>query len=228
MFKLHKHKKDRVYKLDNVPNIIIKADDLCCDCAAMRKFVKYCLKQDVCICFGIIGNSLENPSKHYMKWLADILSTHKIELFNHGYLHCRPLELCGPAYAAQRASILKTQNIVQEKLGVTIKTIGCPENAADDNTLRAVESVTDLDTWFFGHAEYSKCLYKREIYLEKPFPVPSLNHVIDGLLTRRDLKTLVLECHPHMWNKAEWYTFYKIIDFLKQNNAKFILPHSNI
>lgn len=223
MFALHKQK--RFFKIDSMPKIIIKVDDLFDDLKPMRKFAKYCLNNNICFCFGIIGQSLEHPSKAYLEWVKSLLSTGMVELFNHGYLHCRPLELCGPSYKEQRKSILKTQNIVKEKLGVVIKTIGTPENAKDDNTLRAVESVDDIDTWFFGHNDYSKCMYPREIYLEKPFPVPSLNHVMDGLIYKK-LDTVVFECHPHFWNREEWNTFYNIIDFLKRNNAEFILPHT--
>ncbi len=115
MFGLHKQK--RFFKIDSMPKIIIKVDNLFDDLKPMRKFAKYCLKNKICFCFGIIGQSLEHPYKAYLKWVKSLLSTGMVELFNHGYLHCRPLELCGPSYKEQRKSILKTHTFVKPCYG---------------------------------------------------------------------------------------------------------------
>lgn len=222
-------KENRTFEIQIVPKIIVKADDLYDFTQGMKKFVDYSFKQNLKINLGMIGKSLENPSKQYMQWLKKILQSGNVELFNHGYLHGRPLELCGPSFEDQKQSILKTQNIVKEKLGVTIHAIGTPENEKDDNTLKAVEAISDINTWYFGHENYSKYLYKREIYLEKPFPVPSFNHILDGFISKsKNLDVVVLECHPQLWYKNEWNIFYQIIEFLKQNNAEFVLSQELI
>lgn len=223
----HRRKKrERFYALTKTPKIILKVDDLCKYSKSMVKFTEYCLKHDICFCLGIIGQSLENPSEQYIKWVKKLLATNMLELFNHGYLHACPSELCWRSYSEQKFYIEQTQNIVKEKLGVTLTTIGTPGNERDKNTLRAVESVKDIDTWLFGDEKYSKCMHKRTVYLEKPFPMPSLNHVIDGLMHIDNVDCVVLECHPQMWKDSEWKTFFKIMDFLKKNNAQFVLPHN--
>lgn len=48
---------------------------------------------------------------------------------------------------------------------------------------------------------------------------------MDGLIYKK-LDTVVFECHPHFWNREERNNFYNVIDFLKRNNAEFILPHT--
>lgn len=214
--------------LEHIPSIIFKVDDLENDCSKMRKIVNLSRKEGFKLCLGIIGNSLENPSEKYLNWLRMIIKYDNIELFNHGYIHNRPLEFLERTYEEQKKSIDRTQKIVNEHLGITIHSFGAPENVKDEQTLLAINATPDINTWFFGSNNYSKLSPQRTVYLEKPFPKVSFETVKSGIIKYSNEKIVVLECHPRLWKFYDWYNFKKIIKFLKNNNANFVLPREVI
>lgn len=51
---------------NHMPKIIIKVDDLRGMTPKMKRFVDWCSKKNIPLCLGLIGVSLENPSKNYL------------------------------------------------------------------------------------------------------------------------------------------------------------------
>ena len=67
--------------------VIIKADDLKDYGVTVKKLDKIIRKENIKISWGIIGNSLDNPSEDYVQFLKNNADGRYYHFFNHGYLH---------------------------------------------------------------------------------------------------------------------------------------------
>ena len=213
--------------IEKMPKIIFKLDDFVRPNGYWDRIDKLVCEEKIKVCIGIIGQYLEEATDEQINYIKEKSQSTYYEFFNHGYTHdCRnDIEFINHTFEEQLASLTKTQEICYKKTGVILHCFGSPTNAKDENTLKALEANSDITTWFFGDERYSKNNYKREIYMEKPFPVPSWNHIAEGLLSKGNvLDIIVLEGHPQLWYEDEWKTFCQIIKFLKNKNAEFVRP----
>ena len=208
--------------------IIFKFDDLVnCNKKVLKldKLVKY---YDLKVCWGIIGNSLENVNRDYIEFIKNNSGGNYYHFFNHGYYH-----LQGPEYEffnkpeeEQEVLIRKTQDIVRDNTGVVLDSFGAPCNHVDDNTRIALESITEIKYWFYGKENYNSFNIKRLIDMEISVGKPNFKFFINRLRSLKDdTGVLTLQGHPYMWGLEQWFNFKLIVLFLKRVGCKFIFPN---
>ncbi len=94
IIKLYCDYKNAVKYINDFPKykIIFKFDDLINFDKKVRRLNKFLKQEGLKACLGIIGKSLENPDKNYIKFLKENNLKNYL-FFNQGYLH-----LVGPEY----------------------------------------------------------------------------------------------------------------------------------
>ncbi len=217
-----KHIKDfAAYK------VIFKLDDLVNCNEAVLELDRYIKREDLKVCWGIIGNSLESADNNYLNFIKEN-NNRNYQFFNHGYNHLEgpEYEFCGKSVEEQIDTISKTQKIVYDKTGITLRAFGAPCNRIDDNTTAALETFKDIKYWFYGKNNYSGISIPRKISIEKTVGNPNFKFFIENLrVLDKNIKVLTLQCHPYNWDIEQKTNFRLIIKFLKKLNCEFIFPN---
>lgn len=176
--------------------MIIKADDFLGD---KTYFLEKAIENKIKVSVGVIGRGLENYSQHSL----DLLKSEYIQPFNHSYYHLlstREKEFYKTGYDYQKESILKTQQIVKEKTGIEMKTIGFVANASDDDTIKLMSEMDFIIYYVIGSYNYDKMKATGRKII--------------------DVGGDVLQIHPFCWSNEEVDKFFNDI---KDN--KFIFPN---
>lgn len=208
--------------------IIFKMDDLNSYSNAIIKLDKIIDKENIKVSWGIIGNSLEMPSKEFLKFIIDRKNDKRYHFFNHGYYHYvqTEFEFKDTSCDRQKEIIMMTQNIVNEKTGIILDTFGAPCNKIDFNTTNALNEQNDIKYWYYGNEEYKGINFIRQINIEKTAGcVDFLSFKKQWEACDNKVDVIVLQAHPNLWNKTDFVQFELIIQFLKYNNCKFISPN---
>ncbi|WNJ17105.1 polysaccharide deacetylase family protein [Pontibacter sp. G13] len=222
------------------PQIILKLDDLAYQSGLIHpgwiEVMDFLNEEEVIGTIGLIGKSLENASDDYHDWILD---RHKEghEIWNHGYCHCKPevdghevREFQGTSYAYQLDQLTRTQQLAQEKLGLTLRTFGAPYNAVDSLTAQALSTIPELQIWLYKHtdAPTDKFLLNRiaEVNIEYPVHIPDFEQFKEGYRQFQDAPVLIIQGHPRSWvNEPDrMETFKQIIRFLKSEGVQFTTP----
>ena len=220
------YKQIGFFKADDV-----KYDPLHVISPAWQKFFDYMKSKQIKASAGLICNSLEFGDQEYYFRLKELHQSPYFELFNHGYDHSagtnekgeKYVEFQNTPYEYQKEHLLKAQSLTKEKLNITLRTFGAPENAIDDNTTKAMEEVDDLKIWFFGKPEYSKMLLSIWGTVESPTCNPNYEEFIKHYFPTVDY--YVLQIHPWIWTDEQFGIFEKILDYLIQQEVTFLLPY---
>lgn len=214
--------KDKKYK------IIFKFDDLIDYGFEVKQLDKIVKKENLKVCWGIIGKSLEKPSKCYINFIKEN-NQKKYHFFNHGFYH-----LGGPAYEfldkpqeKQENYIKKTQKIVLDKTGIELNSFGAPCNKIDNNTLHALENVNEIKYWFYGLKGFSGINIERVIDMEIEVGKPEFDFFKKNWESVDKTKEFyTLQGHPYMWGILGFLNFKCIVEYLKQQGVEFILPEN--
>ena len=164
---LWKYRLQKPHTKHNRCDVILKADDLA-DCnKKVLKLDKIINKENICISWGIIGKSLENPSLKDLSFLKNKKQCTNYHFFNHGYLHLggEEYEFCNRSVNEQYNFLKQTQEIVKNKTGIILDTFGAPCNHIDDNTAKALEKFSEIKNWYYG-LNSSKRIFHRYIEIE--------------------------------------------------------------
>lgn len=221
---------------ENHQLIILKADDFIYDYQNVVtfhwvKFTDYIVSKNIKAGLGIIGSSINNGNSEFYSIVKILNMTGNFEFWNHGYTHALNAtngngkmyhEFWNTTAEYQKDELLKTQNLAKEKLGIVMNTFGAPGNAVDTNTVKAINEISELHSWFFGLQDSSKLVLKRAVEIEFPTHYPDYQKFLDNY--KSDEKYLVLQIHPNSWDEARFAEFEKIIDFLIEQDAQFITP----
>jgi peptidoglycan/xylan/chitin deacetylase (PgdA/CDA1 family) len=171
--------------------------------------------------FGIIGESLEQDSPAYFKWIKDLHQRGIIEFWNHGYVN-QADQFKGPSMEAQKAALEKTQRLAREKLGFPLRAFGVHWSATDDATAQALAAIPEIRIWFQGASAASgKTLLERTVDLEHPTFVPNPEHVRAGYEKYGSHPYLVLQGHPNKWDDARFDAFVKAVHYLEEKGCAF-------
>ncbi len=221
--------------------VILKLDDIFDDNGAHPGWTRtfdYLNKEGITGTIGLVGQSLEHDNEALISWL---LAQHAMghEIWNHGYCHCKPeengvemREFRGTSYDYQLTQIQKTQEIAQEKLGLTLTSFGAPYNSTDSSTARALSKVEDISVWMFKEttAETDKKVLNRIAGLNIEYPVhnPDFNAFKEAYALHKDKPLLVIQGHPRSWvdDPARFERFVQIVDFLKAQGVIFTTPRA--
>lgn len=216
--------------------IIFKCDDLEGVSDNVSLFDKIVQDTGIKVSWGIIGRFLENADEQYISWIKDKNIGGNYEFWNHGYYHGRnygpgyiqdtvyEYEFQKPSVLQQVSFIKKTQKIMQEKLGIKMQCFGAPANHISWKTVIALFLCRDIKAWFYG-IKFDKYIFTRSVEIEFPCGHVDFEKFKDRYLKwgkQRDL--IVYQLHPNMWKKKDFEEFRQVVDFLKQDNVKFLLP----
>lgn len=213
--------------------IILKADDMTFDPVNIipprwKKYIEYVETKRMKATIGIIGSSLEKGNQQYYDQIKEIDRNGSIEFWNHGYNHVlnainkngtKWSEFQNTTVEYQLNELKKTQDIVKEKTGITLKAFGAPGNAFDDNTGVALDMIPEIKMWIFGNRSSKKFafIYKS---MENSKLQPDFEQFLKGY--DKDAEIIVYQMHPKAWNDESFAVFVKCIDYLESNNVRFI------
>lgn len=202
----------------------MKYDDLNeANLSKFRKLEKIHLKYNIAGAFGLIGNSLINPSSNYLNSVKS-MHNNNIEIWNHGYLH-NINEFSKNSFTEQVFSISKTQYLMKEKLGIVATTFGSPHNNSTEVTIRALkEAAPEIKNYLFavdsGNITNSRQLLLRCNYEGKPGKI-EIEEFYKNYDRMKMYPYLVLQGHPSYWNNSDFNKLEEIIEFLLNQGCIF-------
>jgi peptidoglycan/xylan/chitin deacetylase (PgdA/CDA1 family) len=215
--------------------IILKADDLAgypgknkIIPKRWQRFVDLIEKYKIKATIGIIGNSLLFNDEGYFEWVKKYDKLGFIEFWNHGFLH-RQFSFDNENYQEFKETTIEyqlqlieyTNKLAKEKLNIEFKTFGAPYNAIDENTSKALNK-TNLTHWFFGLDSFKGINLSNRLDIEYPVHIINENYFKDSFKkVKKDY--FVLQVHPNNWNENSFIEFENVIQFLLEQNCKFIL-----
>lgn len=222
-------------KLKNA-KIVIKADDLIKYDRNVKRFNNIIKKENIKANWGIVANSLENADEDYINFIKNS-NKDRFGFFNHGYTHSMKVtpqdkivcEFGGKTMQEQLRYLKDAQKLVKDKTGLALNAFGAPCNQINLETKKALEQIDDIKIWYFGMDAKDKIILKRYSEIEISVGKPSYQYFIKKtakyLLDENSNKALVItyQIHPNSWNTKDRREFRKIVKFLKNSGASFIL-----
>lgn len=205
--------------------VIFKFDDLINSGKKVEKLDRYVKQEGLKVCWGIIGKSLENPDKNYIKFIKEN-NLKNYHFFNHGYLHLggSEYEFFNKTKEEQETYIRQTQDIVLKNTGILLNSFGAPCNQIDKNTKLALENIPDIKYWFYG-LDFKGYNIQRLIDMENGVGNPDFKYFLNNFKNlKTDKKVLTIQGHPYMWGYKQYLNFKLIIKFLKKIGCEFIFP----
>ena len=205
--------------------IILKFDDL--DEKTIGSFEKaftICDKNGAVPCFGLIGRSLDDPSKEYLSKLLKMRQA-GVELWNHGYYHTEK-EFSKSSYELQKTSIMMTQMLMEKHLGERARTFGSPHNNSTEKTVGVLcDYFPEIRNYFFmadgeGRSE-ARHLVMRCNYEIRTGEV-DLDFFRKEYERIKDYPYFVMQGHPNFWKEEDAERFDTILTILSTDNNKFV------
>jgi len=216
--------------------ILLKADDFVLNSfgqvpPAWLKFIDFIVSRRIRASLGLIAQSLEKGNFFSLPYLTRLGSSVVFEIWNHGYNHLLDKtsanghkfdEFRAAPLPFQEEHLRKAQQIVREKLGITMHTFGAPGNKIDDNTKKALNELSEIKVWYFGESDPQKLVLKRLAEIELPTFNPNFEQFVSHYDPAQPY--LALQIHPGLWNARQFNEFRQIIDFLISRDVTFINP----
>lgn len=224
------------------PYVILKLDDLKGKQSHVHEgwieVFDFLNEQNIIGTIGLIGESLEEDKPNYFDWIKK-RNNEGHEIWNHGFCHCKQnigeeteiREFRGKDYAAQCESIINTQKLAKDKLGITLRSFGAPYNSTDEHTAKALAKIPELDIWMFKETDVSsdKFILNRikEVNIEYPTHIPDFKKFKLGYDKNKNEQIIIIQGHPRSWmeDKTRFEEFKKIVLFLKEEGVQFITPY---
>ena len=211
--------------------VIFKADDLREPQKSTKKLDKIIKKENIKISWGIIGKSLESPSREYLSFLEEKKADKNYHFFNHGYRHycdhnADDKSEFTVSVEEQIKSLQKTQDVVKDKSGIVLNTFGAPCNYINGNTTIALKNIKEIKYWYFGFPNNMNTNIPRFANIEKTVGNPDLKFFQKSLekLAPQSKQIVTLQIHPYMWDSLDFLQFEVCIAYLKSLGVEFITP----
>ena len=219
--------------------VMLKADDLMFHdsvnvfFAEWDRYLDYIRSKKIKSSVGIIVNSLAKGNEKYADKVKKLVTEDDIELWNHGFTHQMNgtnekgtfHEFFNTPVAFQIEQLRKSQQLVKEKLGITMHTFGAPGNQIDSGTVIAMETFPEIKVWLYGAKAFSKLVLKNNPGGTVEYPVH--NPDFEKFREHYDPSQayLVLQYHPLSWDEKRFAAFQQIIDFLLEKDVRFMTPY---
>lgn len=218
--------------------IILKLDDLARKSKRWESVTQYIIDQKLKASIGIIGKSLQGDSKIYFDWIKQLNGTGRFEFWNHGFTHEKSeskFEFFDATYEDQFKSLLLTQFLGKEKLGIEFRTFGEPFNKMDKNTELVLQKIPEIKVWLMRKGVQYECklclgFYREncDIFQNGKFPHFLLNFekIKKFLEKTKNEEYVVFQFHPNGWNEESIWEFHKLISYLKSDSTNvFMTPY---
>jgi hypothetical protein len=245
---------DNIPKREKPLYIVIKLDDLKMHGKAQHprwsRVVDYLNEKGIKGTMGMLANSLENPTPQYVEWVKKQHDSGNWEIWFHGWDHGTHVDDDGKKYNEfnhrtfdeQKARLDKSQTLCYEKLGFHFTSFGPPggvgNGSQDANTHRMMVEDPYMTTWIYPQPmdaigkKTMETSSNKIIILDRVWSVgieasvgrPHYERFVRGYLANMDRDYFTLQGHPVMWDDYGFEQFTKIVDFLKDQGAIFVLP----
>lgn len=196
--------------------------------------------EKVALAFGVICNTLEDEDgvdkSGYYKAIADMDASDYVEVWCHGYTHEQTgdeesgynAEFNAPL-ADQITTLQKCANIVYEKTGVTLRTLGVPHNIKNSDTALALAAVPQFTTLIAsGKSALSGSTF---MYFQDYINMETSTGVLDTLDAIKtdfnadaDNDYVMFQGHAGRWSDDDTAKFKELVDWLKTQNVVFMTP----
>jgi peptidoglycan/xylan/chitin deacetylase (PgdA/CDA1 family) len=217
------------------PKIILKLDDfevkngVCPSTLTLDYLVRNKIKAGL----GFIANRLDySTSKTLQQYvLAKNFDGERLfEVWNHGLDHFRP-EFLGTGYVYQKNHFDRATKIIEELLGVKLRTFGTPYNESDSITNRVVSENYEYKVLLFSKIEPNPNsgilnLINRT-NMENGTGNPEYSYFVANYNKFKDIYSdyMVLQGHPNKWKAGELDQFKQIVVFLIAQGCEFVTPY---
>ena len=205
--------------------IILKFDDL--DDQTLPSFYslyEYCKERNIPVCYGLIGKSLESPSKEYLCALLE-MKFGGVELWNHGYYHSEA-EFSSESAKTQKESIQATQDLMMKHLGEAATCFGSPHNNSTEKTVGVLrEYFPEIKNYFFmvdgkglskAHQLIMRCNYEIKTGV---VDLDSFREEYDRI---KEYPYFVMQGHPSFWRDVDYENLKKLLDVLIDDGNTFV------
>lgn len=195
-------------------------------------FINLIKQKGIVAGLGLIGKRCVDPSPEFVSYVQDLEASGKFEFWNHGYDHGwdpRDAEFKGKSFEYQFSKMKQTQDVVKQKLKITMRSFGAPGNHSDSITAQVLDSLKEIKVWMYDNTPAPSGILGLPLRTKIEWLVSDERHPDFERFKKEYDPTneyLLGQAHPHMWyNKNDLVEFGKIIDFLLSKEVKFILPY---
>lgn len=219
--------------------VIIKVDDMKERTPGWDRLIEIARENGIKVSIGIICNSLQSKQDDYYEWLRELQNSGMVEFWNHGWNHGQSAtkegekiqEFHGSGYERQKESVAKSQAKSEEVLGVPLQVIGTPFNSMDDDTVRVLNETPELRGVFcyaknpFLPGLQNKILLPMNLIGERSTGRPDFakfKSIYDS--KKSSIHVTAIQFHPAHYDEARFKEFQAILDLLKADGWKFVLP----
>lgn len=221
-----------VPQAEKKPIIILKLDDVTALTPRWKKCAEFLAVENVKSSFGIIGYALEEPKPGLLDWIRQLHESGMVEFWNHGYKNRTGQDKQGEfeveSAEEQKQAIERTQALVKEKLGITMRVFGPHWSGTNKVTEEALTQIPDIVAVFY----YTKpaqdrawFVFRRHFVLEEPLFVPNLENIRKRWEAgAKNYEYLCLQGHPNQWDEKRFEAFARIIAFFKEQGCEFMTP----
>jgi peptidoglycan/xylan/chitin deacetylase (PgdA/CDA1 family) len=232
--------------------VIIKLDDLKMhgkrEHPRWDRVVEYLDARGLKGSMGMLGNSLPQASPEYIQWIKDRKASGNWEIWFHGWDHGTHAEADGKTYnefnhrslEEQKKRLADTQALCLEKLGFPLTCFGPPGGVGNGSqsaeTHQMMQDDPHMVAWLYPQPmdklgketmDKGKVTILDRVWavnLEGGVGTPDFERFVRGYIANLDRPYFVLQGHPVMWDDYRFEQFTKIIDFLVEQKAQFVLP----
>ncbi len=222
--------------------VIIKADDLRVPNEKWKRFVRIIEEKDIKASIGLIAYGFPGYDSNAVQWTREQESSGRIEFWNHGWDHNiwkdddgrKVSEFSRSGYEHQKANLEKSQRKMVKILGHSAQTFGAPFNAMDEDTIRVLEEMLELQGIFYYHKKEplksTTMDSKSMLYMNLPgendgVGKPNFQKFKKKYASKQeDVSFTALQFHPPYFSEEGFGEFEKIVDFLKAEGWVFMLP----
>lgn len=224
--------------------VLLKLDDVVADTnqaygisSNWNQVASFLETNGIAASLGIIGESFERDDFSYFEWIKRRNENGIIEFWNHGYkrfFNKEPSkkvlgEFNGTTAENQAASILKTQYLVKQKVGIILHGFGPHDSAVDINTYDQIDLNPEINyVWFYTPLDsnlHNQFVIKRDVELESPIFHPNFEVFMKTYSNRNQkLNYIAMQGHPNEWDEQGFNAFVRTIYWLKAQNATFCRP----
>lgn len=185
---------------------------------------------------GIIIDQIANSPQTFRDSLSSWDANAQFEVWHHGWDHTKMNlppdsanqgEFKGTPYEYQKSHLEQGSTTAREELGIEMHSFGAPYNKTDEVFTRVISESETIKVWMYcDDPSYSgMCLARGESNkLESKTGVVSFDSFLLGYNANTN-PYLVLQGHPGKWDDNSFEEFEKVINFLKKQNHKFMLPY---
>jgi peptidoglycan/xylan/chitin deacetylase (PgdA/CDA1 family) len=244
---------DNIPKPDKPINIILKLDDLKMHRGMAhprwQKMADYIDSKGIKCTMGMLCYDLENATPQYIKWIRDHHDSGNWEFWFHGWDHKSYKgedgktynEFHHRTYEEQKKRLSDSQELAYEKLGFHFTCFGPPGGSGtlsqDEVTHQIMIDDPYITTWLYPspidklgeqtNKQGDIVILDRVwgVGLESSVGAANFDAFVRGYIKyvkQRDYFTL--QGHPAIWDDHRFEEFQKIIEFLIEQKANFVLP----